>query len=166
MNGGAFKEGHLAYTVEEMEPQKAAAVLKETWQNGFLAFSNAEIRLAGDTPDQLAGLTLGRVEMIESGVSGYLMEAGLWRKDVETGHFVEVVLEREGDHYFVQRWELDINPASGNCCNCFYRETATLPAREGLFKKEGLGVIEVIVPGSRLHFFITTGGARNAKTED
>lgn len=154
-NGG-FEEGRLTYTVEEMDAEKASHVLAEAWEDGYLAFSNREVRLAAISRGDRGMLSEGRIKENRLALNGYLMEAGLWRADKESGNIVDVCLEREDDRFLVQRWELDMQTTRGDVC--YWRRHDKLPIKKGsLFERE-LGAIEVIMPESRLHFFLTIGG--------
>lgn len=164
MTESDFREGRLYYTAEEMDKSAAAFVLGETWQDGYLAFSTGEIRLADLPQAKLKDIADGRMFDIRDGLSGYLMEAGLWRREANGGRFVEVCLEREDDRYYVQRWELD--PHSPDVGNCYWRGQENLLAQNRLIFNQGLDAVEVIVPECRLHFFITTGGKHHAETAD
>lgn len=155
MTNHKFNDGCLTYTVEEIDQVAAAAVLDQPWQDGYLALSDGEIRLGDLESARIGELAAGRVALAAAGLSGYLMEAGLWRTDASGSRFAEVCLEREDDRYLLQRWELDTDPQPGDTPKCFYRMAEKLPARKGVFKESGLDAIEVIMPHTRLHIYMT-----------
>ena len=151
-NGG-FSEGRLTYTVEEMGAEKAAQILGEAWEDGYLAFSNREVRLAAISREDRGKLSEGRIWENQLALGGYLMEAGLWRVDKDSGNIVEACLEREDGRFLLQRWELAME--ADEAVNCHWRLHKNLPTRTDLAFQNGIDAVEVIVPEKRLHFFIT-----------
>lgn len=152
-----FRNGRLEY---EAGPVDAGAVDLDLsqWEDGFLAFSTAEVRLSGIRDRFRKDWLEGEIDPFEA-FDGYLMEIDLWRKN--GGVFEELVLEREDDGFYRQYWRLSTDP-SVEAPNCFWQEAGTR-VREPidtapLFSGGDLRSIEVIMPTHRLHFFITAGG--------
>ena len=148
-----FFEGYIKWENELLSADKLEQKIRETgsWQDGFAAFSNDEIRLRGDKTRELAGWLTGRIETM-SGIEGFLMEAGLWKNDKTV--YEELAIEREGENFFVQHWRLDTAPESG-VVNCFFRKADTfLRGNIEIFKDEQKSM-EVVIPQFRLRLYLT-----------
>ena len=134
--------------------------LKQGWDDGFAAFSNAECRL-GELGgwECLAGLLEHRIEG-HAGLEGFLMEGGLWRRDTSTDVYEELALEREGERFFVQYWRLTLRGSDDpKARRCYTRPVETF-ARGNLhkvFPEKTIQAFEVIVPEDRLRFYLTRG---------
>ena len=118
-----FKDAWLDYEILTLDADKAASLLQPSeWDDGYLAFSNIEIRLK-DLPAGLISqdLCTGKIESLD-GVEGYLMEADLWRRRGKV--FEEISMEREHRCFFVQQWK--VRPVSAEEeCNCYFRQAKT-----------------------------------------
>jgi hypothetical protein len=148
-----FEDGHLTY---EIATEAMPAFDLSEWDDGYLAFSNAERRLSELKDLPVSRLLGGKAQGID-GVEGYLMEVGLWRSRDEV--FEELSVEREDRGYFAQRWRLETRPTDGKTANCHFRRATTQPRAKGkLFSGSDLRSMEVVCPATRLHFFITCGG--------
>ncbi len=179
---GAFNNGHLDYTAnhvesleESMMDVKISSWILGTWDDGYIAFSNTERRLAAVIHDLPSMLLIPDQRV--AGDQGYWMEIALWRPATrlrelaqESGGWQgfqpsineELVLEREDDGFYMQYWKLDRDPgrADHNCCfrdiRVFPRAARKALAEEGPFFAEGeLGATEVILLDKRLHFFLS-----------
>lgn len=162
MRDNAFEGAWLDYEILTLNADEAAALLQPSeWDDGFLAFSNTEMRLK-DLPRGLSSFDLccKSIDGLD-GVEGYLMEADLWRRRGEV--FEEISLEREHRCFFFQKWKVRLvtGKEKSNCYWQLAKTFARTPIGSGkdLFGKGNLlPSIEVIQPETRLHFFITTGG--------
>jgi len=149
-----FNEGVLYYstlTVDFSGLAKEIVDFKD-WEDGYLAFSNKELRL-NDVNLRLDELD-GRLNNKISGVEGYLMEAGLWRK--KDNLVEEVFAERRETIFFVERWALLLNGAyvtGQDGWQCFWRNADVFTINKGIFGR--LGAVEVIAPDLRLNVFLS-----------
>jgi hypothetical protein len=159
MTNDGFKRGIIEYTLRcGVMPAVLAGELPG-WQDGYVAFANAEKRL-GDIQglavdeDFLSNRINGR---LSGGIEGYVTELDFWRKGSDT--LEEIAAEREETTYRVQRWTLRMFPGEGEG-NCWHRPAATMPGpriRTGPLFAEGLASQEVVWPEKRLNFFISRG---------
>ena len=163
MKNNDYKDGFVTYTMKFSIDDTDL----ESWDDGYLAFSNTELRI---NDKLLNGLKLEDIlngSSSVNGVEGYLMEVDLWRH--EGGVYKEISIEREDRGFLVQRWSLHTNIKENekpDGYKCYYRKVNTLPRRpiaDGarLFGDGELQSVEVIVPKRRLHFFITIPGDRD-----
>lgn len=159
-----FHEGYLSYEVH-FNISDFNKYDWSLWDDGFLAFSDHEIRFDKQSdPGRIPSLLSGDNQKT---ANGYLMELNLWRASSQ-GIFRELVLEREGESFFVQDLTLYKTPPEGKKPNCYFADADTRPPeinpkktkRKSLFELNQLGSIEVVVPESRLHVFLTTGGKK------
>ncbi len=163
-----FRPGRLEWFAGRLP----AAELKEkylerNWDDGFVAFSNAEKRFKNFAgAKELARLLPGRIQDCEipaglAGLEGFLMEAGLWCHAAGCDSYEELAFEREGEAFFVQYWSLFCGEADAERARpCYYREAGTFI--RGNLKQtfpEPLKTFEVILPEERLRFYVTKGGA-------
>ena len=160
MNTSEFQDGYLIYTCELKTLESVCADIDFTgWDDGYLAFSNKELRMreiSAGIESLLQGDELGKVTTID-GVEGYLMEVDLWR-GADNG-FEEISLERGDEGILCSRWKLATHkPGEGiKYYPCRWRQVATFPRANSIFHNHELQSIEVIVPENRFHFFITKG---------
>ncbi len=158
----SFDKGYIDYTVEKknIDDLEKENIDLSTWGDGYLAFSNKELRLT-DLPGDSDINTLLKDKITNiNGIEGYLMEINLWGKNNEA--YEEISIEREDSGFLYQRWKLHTELKENHEPNCYYRKVDTLPRKpiagaERLFNSNELKSIEVIVSSGRLHFFITTG---------
>ncbi len=157
-----FKEGYLSYEVH-FNVVDFTKYDWSLWDDGFLAFSNDERRFDNTShPAQIPLLLSGDKQKTPN---GYLMELDLWRTPLQ-GVFRELVLEREGTSFFLQDFTLCKTPPDGQKPNCYFADAETRPikrdankpGKRSLFESNEVNSIEVVVPDTRLHVFITTGG--------
>jgi hypothetical protein len=147
-----YRDGSLEYFVKDRVPADGIKdhVLGHAWDGGFAAFSRGEKDLDDLDLDELVSGAGDRVAT-GNGIEGYLMELDLWRRREDK--IEELVLEREGDGFLLQKWTLTTNPDGK--ANCHYRTASTrLRGRYGGRRQDS---IEVVAPEHRLHFYITTG---------
>jgi len=156
MSASEFRDGFLSYECEKLSLDKLLSTYDFSgWQDGFIAFSNTEKRLndiKADIKDLLKGDNQGKVRGVD-GIEGYLMEINLWRSH-DTG-CEEIVVERDDDGFYCQRWKLLKQEPQENYFECRYRPVNTFPCRNSILKDQSLESIEVIVPQTKFHFFIT-----------
>ncbi|MCX7635113.1 MAG: hypothetical protein N2Z74_05135 [Syntrophales bacterium] len=153
MNSATFHEGSLQWQAASMTSDAIAEqFLQQTWDDGFLAFSDSERRLDKEGFLLLTAALKGRADAV-GGPTGYLMEAGLWRN---RGAIVEELsLEREGEVFFVQYWRLTRH-APPEAANCYWREAATfVRGNLGHVFVGNIKTLEVIVPDHRLRLYLT-----------
>ncbi len=158
--GNKFEDGIVGYEIYKVESEKIASLVDiEAFREGggYIAFSNCEKRL-NEIPHKdtsIKDLFVDRCDAIQ-GVEGFLMEIGLWRDN--DGVFEEISIEREDHGFLFQRWTLAKSPDKVKGVECFFRNinTTVRSSRCSIFAEGELGTIEVICPGKRLHFFITT----------
>ncbi|MCX7966015.1 MAG: hypothetical protein N2596_05265 [Syntrophorhabdaceae bacterium] len=149
-----FKEGLFQYNTLKGDFNLIKGEIKDLkeWDDGYLAFSNKEIRIA-HVDVSLDSLS-GRVNGIIPGIEGYLMEANLWR--TKDGIIEEMYIERDGNKFYLEKWILFKTPDTNKGgFKCFYREADTLVNERGIFKRDHISAIEVIVPEARLDIFLT-----------
>lgn len=156
MNDG-FRKGKISYTVKTLTPEELALFIKKEWTDGFIAFSNSELRLRDAKAALNSDNLSGRVNGI-SGAEGYVMEIGVWMREGNT--LYELSAEREDNKFFVQSWELNTMPFDEDV-NCWHKEADTEAgshhnkARK-LFAGK-LNSVEVVCRDYRLNFYITKG---------
>lgn len=149
-----FKEGFFQYRTQICDfngLREKIGNLKQ-WDDGYLAFSNTELRLTQiDLPlDALEGRINGKIPEAE----GYLMEVDLWRK--KDGAYEELYMERNDREFLIEKCVLfEQKDSESNGYMCFWRETDLITNERSIFKKEEISAAEVIVPDVRLHIFIT-----------
>ncbi|HOL06556.1 MAG TPA: hypothetical protein PK864_11085 [Syntrophorhabdaceae bacterium] len=149
-----FKEGLLQYTtrISDFNGLREEIGDLKQWDDGFLAFSNAEFRIAHiDLPiDDLKERVNGKISKAE----GYLMEVDLWRK--KDGAYEELYVERDNRDFLIEKWVLlEQKDSESTGYMCFWRDTDVVINERSIFKKEEISAVEVIVPDVRLHIFIT-----------
>jgi len=157
MSASEFRDGFLLYECEKISMDELLSRYDFSgWQDGFIAFSNKEKRLSDiktDVKILLIGDNQGKVSGLD-GVEGYLMEINLWRS--HGAGWEEIVVERDDDGFYCQRWKLLKQESRGkNYFECRYRPVNTYPCHNSIFKDQTLESIEVIVPQTKFHFFIT-----------
>lgn len=160
----AFQDGILLYQADQVSIDGGVPNLSE-WDDGFIAFSDGEIRL--DQAREVVPEHLFADRVAENKpFSGYVMEVDLWRQ--REGAFEELVLEREDSGLYRQYWKLRPSAEAGET-NCYFRTAATRRRspieRASVFATDDLRCLEVIHPENRLHFFIPIGRKTHAKTE-
>jgi len=164
MSSSEFQDGFITYESGIRKPGDFGTIAAQEWDNGYLAFSNREIRWRERNGHPLIDLFEGKADGKIQDVKGYLMEVGLWRSENDR-MFEEVCIEREDRGLFFQRWILITagfkleKPTD----YCYYRKAQTMAGgwhskKHRIFENKDLKSIEVVVPKTRLHFFITTGG--------
>lgn len=150
----SFKPGRVLWSQGLM---KASDLIEKylksiTWDDGFIAFSSEEKRLKDFDKDWDTWL-----KNKKNGKNGYLMEAGLWRKDDSTVE--ELAIEREGENFLVQHWRLDTSNSDNDNAGmkCYFREAKTFTRGNIKIFKGLLPSLEIVVPETRLRFYITRG---------
>ena len=149
----SFEPGRVLWSQGLMNASK---LLKEylkstTWDDGFIAFSSEEKRLKDFDKDWDNWL-----KNKNSAENGYLMEAGLWRKDDSTVE--ELAIEREGENFFVQHWRLDTSDSDNAGMKCYFREARTFKRGNIKIFDGTVRSVEVIIPDFRLRLYLTKGG--------
>ncbi len=153
MISNSFKEGCIEYTVEMKTAESFPNIDLNDWNDGYIAFSNDEIRVQHIKNRSLKDMLNGRVEGI-NGIEGYLIEIDLWRN--KDGIYEELSIEREDREFLYQGWKLYTQLKENQKHNCYFRVVDTYArANSKIFKDNELKSIEVIFPEHRLHFFIT-----------
>lgn len=161
-----FQEGFFSYEIH-FDVADFDKYDWSLWDDGFLAFSNREWRFDKKShPKQIPLLLSGDNQKT---ANGYLMELDLWWAPSQ-GVFRELVLEREGTSFFVQDFTLCKTPPDGQKLNCYFAKAKTRPPKKDkdpnkarkriLFESKELASIEVVVPDTRLHVFLTTAGEK------
>ena len=151
-----FECGRLLWQTETIgtDTLRSRYLAGQTWSDGFIAFSTTEQRLAEAGVEKLSRWLDGRSDT-DGGPEGYLMEAGLWRSTETT--FEELAIEREGEKFVVQRWQLNTAGGAANGMECYYRPAKTF-ARTNVKPFSGaVDSFEVVVPEHRLRLYITKG---------
>lgn len=162
MSSNEFQDGFITYESGLRKPEYFGALGEQEWNDGYLAFSNREIRWRERSGHLLSNLLEGKADGKIHGMEGYLMDVGLWRSENDR-LFEEICIEREDLGLFFQRWILITAEFEPGKPNCYYRHAHTMAGgghsqNHWVFKTSDLKSIEVVVPETRLHFFITTGG--------
>ena len=162
MSNSEYQDGFITYESGIRNPGDLGAIAAQEWDDGYLAFSNREIRWKDRNGKTLIDLFEGRADGKIDDVEGFLMETGLWRGE-NNRMFEELCVEREDKGLFVQRWVLLTSGFEPEKINCYYRDAHTMAGgghseRHRIFGDKELNSIEVVVPEKRLHFFITAGG--------
>lgn len=169
-----FKKGRLLWFAGNLTAKELAEkYLNNDWDDGFVAFSNAEKRFNNfGGVAELKTLLSGRIQDQEkpqeeradglAELEGYLMEAGLWRHKMNTAVYEELSFDREGDNFFVQYWHLSVDEKeSTESWSCYFRTAKTFVRGnlKRVFSEKSITTFEVIVPEKRLRFYITKGGS-------
>ncbi len=145
-----FRDGRIKWVSGIMKGKELKdRYLHEDWQDGFVAFSSEEIRLRGFDQDWNAWLCDDKKDANK----GYLMEAGLWRNNGAL--FEELSFERQGERFFVQYWRLDTGSNNKSGMKCYYRDAGTFVRGNIKIFNPEIPSFEVVVPDSRLRFYIT-----------
>lgn len=168
-----FKTGFCQYRAKKIEQIPGRFFKTEDWQDGYYAFSHREVRkrdldkLYKSNPrnaNLFNNVDLLNERMLLDGTATYIMEIGLWRTDGNNKSriYEEVSLERDEDFFFLQEWQLFTGDEhDSESLRCYYRCADTVPddlkGKEKLFNDNDLKSMEIIIPGKRLHFFLTTG---------
>ncbi|MBF0556819.1 MAG: hypothetical protein HQK96_20080 [Nitrospirae bacterium] len=161
MSESKFNTGALEYEVGKVSFDELNLILND-WDDGYLAFSKGEKRLKDVIGKDIAELK-DRVNGI-SGVEGYLMEIDLW-KVWDAGIFEEVSIERENDGFLFQKWTLQTKN-NGKGARCYWRFANTKRRNDKVpFGENELKSVEVVVPDTRMHIFITYCGVNNGQTD-
>lgn len=162
MSADKFSIGFVVYEVLPAADATVAGnwISNGKWDDGCAAFSKGDVRW-GENAAQITGCLENNSKSSIKDTEGYLMEVSLWRNGGNR-LFEEISIEREDRGFFCQRWMLSVNKPEGDGhFECYWRHTNAQPIRQGrLFNNGDLSAIEVIVPGSRLHFFLTTRGRK------
>ncbi len=159
MTNNSFKDGFLDYKtglIQELSNFTSLDFSEDLSEryDGYLAFSSGEKNLIELESHNLGELSAGKVKNVP-GVEGYLIEISLWKNNQDK-LFTEISLEREETGWFYQQWTLDTSKVGTGENKCYYRVVHTITRNSG----NNLKSIEVICPKTRLHFFITRGGAQ------
>lgn len=146
-----FQEGYLEYNISNEFPSELSLT---EWDDGYLAFSNKEVRLSDFTNlIDFKELEKNRINNIQGiDLEGYLMEACLWRTKGRTVE--EISVEREDNGFYVQHWKVSLNYIEG-AIPCYFRPIEVEPRINSIFSDIALYITyEVVVPSIRMHFFL------------
>lgn len=158
-----FQDGYLVYEVKVIsEPGSLPPILKQHWDDGYVAFSRGEIRwnnflknFSGKWTDLLTQ------RHFMKGIEGYIMEIDLWRDEAGI-LYEELSLEREDGGFLFQLFKLHVDKATlgtDHAFECYYRycrHAYTISRAKPIFNTGELSFVEVIVPDYRLNIFLTT----------
>ncbi len=160
-----FRKARLQYTIKRID-KDSPTFLKEFFDDknltqGYAAFSSMETKIGGLDGDIKQQISANGFNRLNDNL-GYTMEINLWGQ-TQNGCFREIVAERNGDHFLVQTWNLDLNEQAGadaSWLRVYTRKARTFPFSKGdktLFKPDELHTMEIIVPEMRITFYLTTG---------
>ncbi len=151
-----FKEGRLLFEAGYTDRDKALEMLKGFGKpkDGFVAFSSVEMRIGS--------ISSAFKELLDGKVSdyGYMLEMDIWKNDVNNFH--ELYIKRDSSLFYYNNIHLLTDSDSFNnlsedyqlCFYCRVGRTFNLPQNH-TFSSGELDCIEVVVPETRLHIFIT-----------
>ncbi|MCM0755098.1 hypothetical protein M7784_07530 [Desulfovibrio aminophilus] len=131
--------------------------LGKLWNGGYAACSTEETILSDEGKVKAFKEILRGGSIETSGLfanpEGPLMEVGLWRED--NNLYEEISMEREDGNFIFQRWTLHTNDEHDGRL-CYWRKTNFKIQKHLNLLGNDINVIEVIIPETRMHIFLTT----------
>jgi hypothetical protein len=155
MKENDFLPGYITWRLQKKSKEQILndSIDLSVWDDGYIAFSNQELRL---NQVQMDFKTLLASEPVNK--NGYLMEIDLWRHENEM--YEELSIERDDDGFLCQTWTLNVKLCQEITPNCFYRKVNTLTRHNvqggnAVFDREQLKSIEVVMFEKRITLFLT-----------
>ena len=158
MSNNQYQSGYVEFEQGHMPISQLDSFGKTFWDDGNVAWSRGEKRWREAEGKSSFSELFANKRLNEGGVEGFAMEADLWRYSKSEGVAEELVIEREDDRFFYQRWTLYPEGKKEEKDNCFWKNVRViLRPHLKLFNANNMECIEVIQPEHRLHTYLTRG---------